>query len=106
MPGPENPEDTECEPELDQLAKAWVALWESELAALAADPEVATAWRHAIGLGAAWGGTARGAPAWEAPVDHRPAAPGAEAAGLSSRPGAGDALGGEDPAGLRSRIEA
>jgi len=41
------------DPELEQLAEDWITLWESELAALAADPELAE--HSAAGLGL-WAG--------------------------------------------------
>ena len=41
-------------PDLDRLAEDWIALWQSELAALAADPELAGLWRQALATGAAW----------------------------------------------------
>jgi len=77
-------------PELDRLAEDWIALWESELAALAADPEVAEGAARAVSL---WAGLwraqmaavaefARGFSA-RAPGEHapRPDAPPRPAAG-------------------------
>jgi hypothetical protein len=40
--------------ELEKLAEDWITLWQSELAGLAADPELAEAWASAVALGAAW----------------------------------------------------
>jgi len=40
--------------DLDRLAEDWITLWQSELAAMAADPELAEAWAAAVALGAAW----------------------------------------------------
>ncbi len=40
--------------ELNQLAEDWITLWQSELAAMAADPELAEGWAAAVALGAAW----------------------------------------------------
>ena len=56
-----------CETDLDGLAEAWVALWQGELAGLAADPGVAAAWRQAFGLGAASLRAARAATPGAAP---------------------------------------
>lgn len=44
----EPPED------LDSLAEDWIALWQSEIAGLAADPELAEQWAAWASLGAAW----------------------------------------------------
>ena len=44
----EGPED------LDRLAEDWIALWQSEIAGLAADPELAEQWAAWAALGAAW----------------------------------------------------
>ena len=44
----ETPED------LDRLAEDWIALWQSEIAGLAADPELAEQWAAWAALGAAW----------------------------------------------------
>ncbi|WP_237217610.1 hypothetical protein, partial [Falsiroseomonas oryziterrae] len=44
--------------ELDRLAEDWITLWQTEIAALAADREAAEAWAAAASawaaLGAAW----------------------------------------------------
>jgi pimeloyl-ACP methyl ester carboxylesterase len=45
MAGPED---------LDRLAEDWIALWQSEVAGLAADPELAERWAAFASLGAAW----------------------------------------------------
>lgn len=93
---------------LDALAEAWIALCQSELAGLASDPEVTVAWRHALGLGAAWVRAA------ETPWHERnPAArdagssvaPGAASPGPAPADGLGDPLRGADAAGLRARID-
>jgi hypothetical protein len=44
----DSPED------LDRLAEDWIALWQSEIAGLAADPELAEQWAAWAALGAAW----------------------------------------------------
>ena len=44
----ERPED------LDSLAEDWITLWQSEIAGLAADPELIEAWSAFAALGAAW----------------------------------------------------
>ncbi|MCB4823999.1 hypothetical protein [Roseicella aerolata] len=98
--------DQTCEPDLDGLAEAWIALWQTELAALAAEPEVAAAWRQALGLGAAWLHAAQPAPAAAAPGDAPASTPGAKAAGAPPGLRPGDALGGEDAAAQRARIDA
>jgi hypothetical protein len=41
-------------PELGKLAQDWITLWQSELSAMAADPELHTAWQTMMGL---WAGT-------------------------------------------------
>lgn len=40
--------------ELDSLAEDWITLWQSEIAGLAADPELAEQWAAWAALGAAW----------------------------------------------------
>jgi hypothetical protein len=45
MAGPED---------LEKLAEDWIALWQSEVAGLAADPELAERWAAFAALGAAW----------------------------------------------------
>ena len=45
MAGPED---------LEKLAEDWIALWQSEIAGLAADPELAERWAAFASLGAAW----------------------------------------------------
>ncbi|MGI9127186.1 MAG: hypothetical protein ACR2IG_03175 [Roseomonas sp.] len=45
MAGPED---------LDQLAEDWITLWQSEVAGLAADPELAERWAAFASLGASW----------------------------------------------------
>ena len=99
-------------PELDALAEAWIALWQSELAGLAADPEVAAAWRQAFGLGAAWLRGAGGVPSHERASGAaretgpaRPCAAGPRPLALHLALAAGDPLGGADAARLRARID-
>lgn len=93
--------DETCEPDLDRLAEAWIALCQTELAALAADPQVAAAWHQALRLGTAW---LRPAPP-EPQGDGTTPAAGTPAAGAAPGLRAGDAPAGEDPAGLRARLE-
>ncbi|HYF06960.1 MAG TPA: hypothetical protein VD970_05020, partial [Acetobacteraceae bacterium] len=89
--------------ELEQLAEDWITLWQSEIAGLAADPELIEAWAAFAALGAAWGramaampaAMARGAPHDRAAAPPR-AAPAADASGP-----AGDARHGGD-GGARS----
>jgi hypothetical protein len=45
MAGPED---------LDRLAEDWITLWQSEVAGLAADPELAERWVAFASLGASW----------------------------------------------------
>ncbi|MFN9091931.1 MAG: hypothetical protein ACK5V0_10635 [Alphaproteobacteria bacterium] len=45
MAGPED---------IEKLAEDWIALWQSEVAGLAADPELAERWAAFASLGAAW----------------------------------------------------
>ena len=40
--------------DLEQLAEDWITLWQSEIAGLAADPELIEAWSAFAALGAAW----------------------------------------------------
>jgi hypothetical protein len=40
--------------DLEKLAEDWIALWQSEVAGLAADPELAEKWAAFASLGAAW----------------------------------------------------
>ncbi|WP_380066840.1 hypothetical protein [Dankookia sp. GCM10030260] len=87
---------------LDDLADAWIALWQVELTALAADPAVVAAWQQAIGLGTnLWRPVRAGAP------DEQPAAaaPRSAAAGPASHPGPGDPLGSAAAAWLRARVD-
>ena len=77
----EPPED------LDSLAEDWIALWQSEIAGLAADPELAEQWAAWAALGAAWMRAATtmaprydraAAPPW-APAPAAPPGPGGHA---------------------------
>jgi hypothetical protein len=45
---------SDAEQELDGLAEDWITLWQSEIAGLMADPELAEAWGALLGLGGAW----------------------------------------------------
>jgi hypothetical protein len=49
-------------PDLASLARDWIELWQSELAALAADPETAETWARLAALWAGW--AASGLAAW------------------------------------------
>jgi len=40
--------------DLDRLAEDWITLWQSEVAGLAADPELAERWAAFASLGASW----------------------------------------------------
>ena len=91
----ERPED------LDSLAEDWIALWQSEIAGMAADPELAEQWAAWAALGAAWMRAASAmAPRTRAPDDSPPAPPGPPPAAAAPGPG-GDARPGRDdkPAG-------
>ncbi|MFN6956295.1 MAG: hypothetical protein ACK4PG_16020 [Acetobacteraceae bacterium] len=92
----------EAPEDLDSLAEDWIALWQSEIAGLAADPELAEQWAAWAALGAAWmRAAAAAAPRFRGPAGHDgPAAPPRPApAAAASGPG-GDARdgGGRDPA--------
>jgi hypothetical protein len=97
-------EDQECDPDLDRLAEDWVALWQSELAGLAADPEFAALSRQWLSLGLGWWRMLQAGPvAWPAaaPWHDQPAAPPRPtAAAAASGAGGGPGLGG---AGLDPR---
>lgn len=94
--------------ELDRLAEDWIGLWQSELAALAGDPEMAALWRQGMAQGAAMvAAWAQALAAWPK-LDERPApspgpAPAAAASGAGGDAGLGGA--GGDLAALRSRID-
>jgi hypothetical protein len=80
---------------LHELARDWITLWQSELAALAADRETQETWQAMVGL---WAGAAgamlNGVPAASAPhpgdgADRRsgsPAAPGSASAAAAPDP--------------------
>ena len=55
--------------DLERLAEDWIALWQSEIAGWAADPEAAEAWSAWAALGAAW---LRAMAAAAAPAARRP----------------------------------
>ncbi|MFC7692914.1 hypothetical protein ACFQY5_28470 [Paeniroseomonas aquatica] len=75
-------------PGIDRLAEEWIGLWQEEITALAADPDLAALWRQAMAAG---GGLMAMAPASGRRHDRPPgtAAPGAA-------PGAGGAAAGGD----------
>src|SRR4051794_26100297 len=60
-------------PDLRRLAQGWITLWESEIAALAADPEMREAWQA---MASVWAGAMtaalRAVPAAPAPAAHDP----------------------------------
>lgn len=103
---------------LDLLAADWIALWESELAALGQDAELAEAWSASVALMAAFwrAQTAQMAAAmkWrahepEAPPRPAPAAAAPDAGRLPRDGGAHDAAAGGGPsnsdgAALRARL--
>jgi len=109
-------EESDCG--LDRLAEDWIALWQSELAALAADPEWVGAWQQAMAMGAAWMRAAATAMTPPAPATARPphehprdetgtdAAPRSAAAAAASGAGSDASLGndGGDDASLRARL--
>jgi hypothetical protein len=90
--------------ELDQLARDWITLWQSELTALASDPEAVEAWTRLMSLWAASATAAlrmmpRGGAAHEPPPAWPFAAPGPapvgaapDARGLARDGGRDDAL--------------
>lgn len=65
--------------ELEALAEDWIALWQSEIAALAADREAAETWAAMsaawAGLGAAWLRAATAPPFGRAPPGYPPGYP-------------------------------
>ena len=86
----ERPED------LDSLAEDWITLWQSEIAGLAADPELAEQWAAWAALGAAWMRAAtamaprfRGGPAHDGPAAPPRPAPAAAPSGPGGPAGAG-----------------
>lgn len=92
----EPPED------LDSLAEDWIALWQSEIAGLAADPELAEQWAAWAALGAAWMRAASAMAPRARPWPHDPPAapPGPPAAAAASQPGGDAGHGGRNqPAG-------
>lgn len=96
MNRPPNPED------LDSLAADWIALWESELAALGQDVELAEAWSASVALMAAFWRAQMAAAKWRPPHDSAPGAAPAEPAPDSGRqPGDG---GDDGAAALRARL--
>lgn len=96
MNRPPNPED------LDSLAADWIALWESELAALGQDAELAEAWSASVGLMAALWRAQMAAAKWPPSHDSAPGAAPAEPAPHPRRqPGDG---GDDGAAALRARL--
>jgi hypothetical protein len=102
------------EDELERLVEDWITLWQSEIAALAADREAAEAWAAATSawatLGAAWLRVAaappfgRSPPAWPFPHDGAPPRPAPPAAPPDARREPGVAGDGGDDDALRKRI--
>lgn len=88
----ERPED------LDSLAEDWITLWQSEIAGLAADPELAEQWAAWAALGAAWMRAAAAmAPRHGAePHDRAPPPPWSPPAAAPSGPGGPAGAGRDD----------
>jgi hypothetical protein len=80
MTGPED---------IEKLAEDWIALWQSEVAGLAADPELAEKWAAFASLGAAWFRAA--AQFSKPPPRPAPAAAPSGAGGDTGHGGGGDA---------------
>src|SRR4051795_1131374 len=82
-------------PDLRRLAQDWITLWESEIAALAADPELREAWQA---MASVWAGAMtaalRSVPPGLAPADHERPAGGA---GAPDAPRATPAAAASDP---------
>jgi len=92
--------------DLDRLAADWIALWESEFAALGQDAELAEAWSASVALMAAFwrAQTAQMAAAakWRA---HEPNPPGPPPHAAPSDAGGSAGHGGDDAAAaLRTRL--
>ncbi|WPB85310.1 hypothetical protein [Sediminicoccus rosea] len=98
--------------DLDRLAADWIALWESELAGLGQDAELAEAWSASVALMAAFwraqSAQMAAAAKWQAP--HEPGTPSSSPAGPAPaqpapdpgrQPGDG---GDDDAAALRARL--
>jgi len=111
MNPPRNPED------LDRLAADWIALWESELAGLGQDAELAEAWSASVALMAAFwrAQTAQMAAAakWQAPHERHPSSAASNSPSTSGSapaqpapdPGRQPGDGGDDDAvALRARL--
>lgn len=88
----ERPED------LDSLAEDWITLWQSEIAGLAADPELAEQWAAWAALGAAWmrAATAMGPRPRGGFHDSPPAPPGPPPAAAPSGAGGAQGAGRDD----------
>jgi hypothetical protein len=102
MNSPPNPED------LDRLAADWIALWESELAGLGQDAELAEAWSASVALMAAFwraqSAQMAAAAKWQAPPHESPPA-GPAPAQPAPDPGRQPGLGrDDDAAALRTRL--
>jgi len=98
---------------LDLLAADWIALWESELAALGQDAELAEAWSASVALMAAFwraqSAQMAAAMKWrahepEAPPRPAPAASAPDAGGVARHGGADDAASRGTDAALRARL--
>jgi len=92
--------------EFDRLAADWIALWESEIAALGQDAELAEAWSTAVALMAAasraQAAQLAAAAKWRAHEPHPPRPPPPAAAPDA---GGGPGHGGDDAAAaLRTRL--
>ena len=68
---------TRALPDAQKLAQDWITLWQSELSAMAADPEMRESWQTIMGL---WAGT------MAAIVRGLPRAPGRDGQGGQTRP--------------------
>ena len=95
--------------DLDRLAADWIALWESELAGLGQDAELAEAWSASVALMAAfWRAQAAqmaAAAKWRAPHEPHTRPPGPAPAQPAPDPGRQPGHGGDDDAAaLRTRL--
>ncbi|WP_249732001.1 hypothetical protein [Roseococcus sp. SDR] len=95
--------------DLDRLAADWIALWESELAGLGQDAELAEAWSASVALMAAFwraqSAQMAAAAKWQAPHDPPARPPGPAPAQPAPDPGREPGDGGDDDAAaLRTRL--
>jgi hypothetical protein len=97
-------------PDIDQLAADWITLWESEVAALAQDADLAEAWAAGVALMAAyWRAQTSGMAAamkWVPPIrEPSPEAPRPAPAATPPAAGPGAGAGGaDDAAALLARL--